>query len=63
MNILLTFNMHSCLGVVMVGRGNSAISVSLTQAVLMGVATSHGNANVKPTGEACSATKVLNFSL
>lgn len=47
----------------MVGRGNSAMSVSPTQAVLMGVATFHGNANVKPTGVACSATKVLHFYL
>ncbi|KAL7992717.1 hypothetical protein Chor_016973 [Crotalus horridus] len=45
-------------GVIMVGRGNSAMIVSPIQAVLMGVVTTHGNANVKPTGEACSAIKL-----
>ncbi|KAH0620314.1 hypothetical protein JD844_020560 [Phrynosoma platyrhinos] len=59
--MLLTFNMHLCLGVIMVGRDISVTSVSPTQAVLMGFALSHGSANAKPTGVACSATKVPNF--
>ncbi|KAF7251500.1 Protein jagged-1b [Varanus komodoensis] len=42
----------------MVGRDSSVMNVSPTQAVLMGVATSHGSANVKPTGVVCSATKL-----
>jgi len=58
--MLLTFNMWTyILGVIMVGKDNTVMSVSATQAVLMGAVMNHGSVIVKPTGVACSVTKVL----
>lgn len=62
--MLLTFNMWTyILGVIMVGKDSSVMSVSATQAVLMGAVMNHGSVIVKPTGVACSVTKVLNINL
>lgn len=47
----------------MVGKDSSVMSVSATQAVLMGAVMNHGSVIVKPTGVACSVTKVLNINL
>lgn len=47
----------------MVGKDSSVMSVSVTQAVLMGAVTNHGNVIVKPTGVVCCVTKVLNINL
>lgn len=49
------------LGVIMVGKDSSVMSVSAIQAVLMGAVMNHGSVIVKPTGVACSVTKVLNI--
>ncbi|KAF4792541.1 Protein jagged-2 [Turdus rufiventris] len=45
-------------GVIMVGKDSSVMSVSATQAVLMGAVMNHGSVIVKPTGVACSVTKL-----
>lgn len=44
--------------VIMVGKDNTVMSVSATQAVLMGAVMNHGSAIVRPTGVACSVTKI-----
>lgn len=44
--------------VIMVGKDSSVMSVSATQAVLMGAVMNHGSVIVKPTGVACSVTKI-----